>query len=119
MLVCGSCTGQDRTLEITAQEFRFIPSFLEVTEGQRIRFVLRNQGHEPHTFHAPLLLTSAHRVQGLSEDLSVQDGEAIVIHPGETVRFILEPRAGVYAFRCWIKGHAGMEGVMIVKARES
>lgn len=117
MLVWGGCMEQDRTIEITAQEFRFVPSFLEVIEGQRLRFILRNQGNEPHTFHAPLFLASAHRVQWLSEPPSLQAGKAIVLHPGETVKFSLEPQAGVYVFRCWIKGHAGMEGVIVVKAR--
>lgn len=106
------------SIVITAEEFRFIPARIERTAGRPLRLLIRNQGHERHVFHSPALLGPEAGVQWhqpVAESMAVlQENNAIVLEPGQSMVGYVTLSPGLYPFRCWIKGHTGMEGVILV-----
>lgn len=91
-----------RTFLVEASEFKFTPSTFRVTEGETVRFTVKNIGKVPHEFEL--------------EELGVE----AVIPEGRSVTFTVNPpKSGVYNLVCDLPGHlnAGMRGELIVKPR--
>lgn len=103
------------TFHITAEEFRFTPSNIEWPPFHPVRLLIRNQGREPHVFHSPLLFGPEATVTWHQPKMAVGDTNAILLKPGQSVELTLALAPGMYPFRCWIKGHTGMEGTISVK----
>jgi len=103
------------TIVITAEEFRFSPTRIEWSPDRPLRLLIRNQGRERHVFHSPELFGQAAAVTWHHPVVALQEANAIVLEPGQSIElsFVLPP--GLYPFRCWIKGHTGMEGTIFVK----
>ena len=120
-LWCGlwfsSCDGADTTVNITAEEFRFSPHRLDLPPDRSVRIIVRNQGREPHVFQSPILAHQTVRVLVNSSDGRRPSGEAIPIEPGEQVELFMKLSPGFYRFWCRIRGHAGMEGSLMVHNR--
>jgi uncharacterized cupredoxin-like copper-binding protein len=51
--------------------------------------------------------------------VELKEANAIVLEPGQSVELSLSLSSGLYPFRCWIKGHTGMEGTILVKGLSS
>lgn len=102
-----SCDPREQEARITAQDFRFVPAQVRLAADAPIRLTIVNEGREPHEF-ASSLLTDA-QVVVLSAPQTLR------ILPGRSVTFMLQAPPGTYLFRCPIRGHAGMNGVMIVE----
>ena len=116
MVFQGSCewTGSEK-VTITAEDFRFTPNQIQVRPDQPFTLTLRNQGRERHVFQSPRLLGAGGihaRVSSLKAEQ--QQGDALILEPGSLIEVVLKLPSGVYPFRCWIKGHAGMEGAFFV-----
>jgi uncharacterized cupredoxin-like copper-binding protein len=47
--------------------------------------------------------------------VALQEVNAIVLEPGQSIELHVGLSPGLYPFRCWIKGHTGMEGTILVK----
>jgi cytochrome c oxidase subunit 2 len=92
-----------RAFEMTASRFRFEPETVEVTEGERVRLILRSTDTE-HGFS----------VKKLNLKVAVpKTGEPI------TVEFVAD-KAGTYEFKCSEycgSGHGRMKGRIVVTAR--
>lgn len=91
-----------RTFTVEASEFEFNPSTFRVTEGDVVRFTVKNTGKIPHEFELKAL------------------GAEVVIPQGKSVTMTVRPpKAGVYNLVCDIPGHimAGMQGELIVKPK--
>jgi hypothetical protein len=104
---------------ITAEEFRFIPTRIEWAPDSPLRLLIRNQGHERHVFHSPELFGPAAAVIWHQPRVELKEANAIVLEPGQSVELSLSLSSGLYPFRCWIKGHTGMEGTILVKGLSS
>ena len=114
----SSCDGSDTTINITAEEFRFSPNTFDLPPDQLVRIIVRNQGREQHVFQSPILAQKTVGVLEPSSDGRKPKGEAIPIDPGEQVELFLKLSPGLYRFWCRIRGHAGMEGTLIVHNRD-
>ena len=93
----------DRTISVTASEFRFEPSTLSVDPGETVRVELSNDGQIAHNF-----------------TITTLDQKTATIQPGKTSRltFTAPEAPGTYPIRfvCSVPGHedAGMIGEIVV-----
>jgi cytochrome c oxidase subunit 2 len=93
---------EPRTIDIVAKRFEFVPAVIEVTQGERIRLVVKS-GDGLHGF-------------GIKRfDLSKE------VARGETVTIDFTPdAAGTFPILCTEfcgNGHEDMKGELVVKAR--
>lgn len=96
----GAAAQQPRTIEITAERFFFVPNHVEVTQGERLRLVLRSRD-----------VTHGFAIKELGLDVELPHGGEAV-----TVEFVA-PAPGRYQFACTIYcglGHSGMTGTLTV-----
>jgi len=92
-----------RTITLTAEEFEFTPSEVEIEPGETVRLKLVNEGRLSHN----LTITG----DGL-------EGRTQTIQRGETDSFeITASDSGTIEFICDVPGHeqAGMRGHLVVK----
>ena len=89
-----------RTIEVTANEFGFTPSRIEVDQGRTVRLRLVNRGNLSHNVHLQGGGLKTRTVQGGASD---------------TIEFTAD-EAGTVRFFCNVPGHqeAGMTGRLIV-----
>jgi plastocyanin len=93
--------GPHLTITVTASEYHFEPSVIEVGKGTNLTIRLVNRGKENHEWEAEAL--------GL---------EIKPIPPGRSAQLtFVANRSGEFAFVCHVDGHAekGMRGRLIVK----
>lgn len=108
----GEESEVDRTIALTADEFRFAPDSIEVSRGETIEFVITNEGQAPHE----LALGTVHEHHpGMMHDPS--SGGTGAITPGEESTLIWTfTKSGETSFACYIDGHneRGMTGTLTV-----
>lgn len=111
-----------RTVTITATEIAFDVKNLTVKKGETVRFVLINNGEQPHELTiADEAEQIAHRkmmqeMAGMSMDHN--DANNVSAEPGETKELVWTfTKAGTIEFACNYPGHAevGMVGEIEVK----
>ncbi|MFB6261286.1 MAG: plastocyanin/azurin family copper-binding protein [Thiohalorhabdaceae bacterium] len=111
----------DRTIRITADEYRYEPEKVTVARGAVVRFVITNRGSQKHSFvigtpaeqkaHEKEMQGMAERGGGMDHD----DPNAVTVAPGEseplTWRFSED---STVRYACHIPGHyqAGMVGTV-------
>lgn len=112
----GSCEwGGPSTIIVTAEEFRFSPTRIEGVSSQPLRLLIRNQGRERHVFHSQELFGPEADVLWHQPRVVLQEVNAVVLEPGQSMEMSFTAPAGLYPFRCWIKGHTGMEGTILIR----
>lgn len=119
LLVCvlgqGACEwGASNSVTITAEDFRFTPDLIQIRSDHPFNLILRNQGRERHVFQSPSIFGKEGFAAQLSFQEGIRQGDALILEPGKSLEMVLTLSSGVYPFRCWIKGHAGMEGTFLV-----
>ena len=117
VLFCGGVSCDllgDKTIVISAEEFRFTPNRIEWPSLQAVHVILRNQGRERHIFQSPQLFSKGSLQKIPGSEMKFSGKNALVLEPGVSLEFIVQLPAGIYPFRCWIKGHSGMEGTIHV-----
>jgi len=90
-----------KEITVSGTEFRFNPSEITVSAGERVRIIFKNEGRVIHDF--------------VIENLGIRTK---VIREGQTDTIEFEaPQPGTYIFYCSVSGHreAGMEGRLIVE----
>ena len=107
------------TIVITAEEFRYTPTRIEWSPDRPLRLLIRNQGRVRHVFHSPELFGPEAAVTWHQPLPVLQETNAIVLQAGQSIELVFALSSGLYPFRCWIKGHTGMEGTIFVKSRFS
>lgn len=101
--VVGAGTGTDdsvREINVKGTEFRYTPSAIEVSQGEKVRIIFENAGDTLHDL----------AIDGL-------DIKTELIAPGNTdVLEFTAGESGTFAFYCTVPGHreAGMEGTLVV-----
>ena len=110
----GACSSDYQEVRIVVDDFRFSPARVDVQGGQSLHLVVRNQGRETHRFHSTLFAQP--RVDVVSDTGepvgSLKHGFPLA--PGQRLELMLTMPPGVYHFRCPIKGHHGMWGMIVV-----
>ena len=120
LLLQGSCDwGGSPTIIVTAEEFRFTPTRIEGTSDLPLRLLIRNQGSERHVLHSQKLFEPETNVLWHQPMPALQEVNAIVLDPGQAIELFFTASPGLYPFRCWIKGHTGMEGMILIKGLSS
>ena len=115
MLSLGACSSEYQDVTIVVDDFRFSPARVDLRAGQPMHLVVRNQGRETHQFQS--ILVAQHRVEVVS-DSGEQAGsleQGVPLAPGQRLELVLTLPPGVYHFRCPVKGHRGMQGMIVVQ----
>ncbi|WP_447964999.1 cupredoxin domain-containing protein [Nitrospira sp. Ecomares 2.1] len=116
LVLQGSCKWSGPpTIMLTAEEFRFSPTRIEWESDQPLRLLIRNQGRERHVFHSQELFGPDANILWHQPRIALQETNAVVLEPGQSIELFFTASAGLYPFRCWIKGHTGMEGTILIK----
>jgi heme/copper-type cytochrome/quinol oxidase subunit 2 len=100
----GGDVDEIRTIDVVASRYRFEPSVISVSEGERIRLRLRSADRD-HQF----------AIKGFGVKVLIpKSGTAA------TVDFVAD-RAGTFEFTCAEycgTGHSGMKGRLVVRSRD-
>ena len=99
----------------------FIPSVVEVKQGEQVKFLLRNNGELDHEMIlATLEMNMAHAEEmKKNPDMEHDDPNAKRVGPKKSSEIVWKfTKAGEFDFSCLIPGHreAGMTGKVIVKS---
>ncbi len=121
-------TGATRTIEIIARDIEFSVSEIDVTQGETVRFIIRNEGELDHDFTIGDADTQAtHRAEMQEMMSGMGDGHrhmhsaanAVMIAPGETAELLWTFGNDTNVeFGCNIPGHfeSGMAGKFDVQS---
>ncbi len=114
----------DRTIRVSMldasdETMAFDLDAINIVEGETIRFVLMNEGSEPHDFvMATPEEIEDHRAQmSGTPDMAHEAGYAVRVDPGQTGTLVWTfANEGIFEFACLIPGHyeAGMHGRLTV-----
>lgn len=91
-----------REVHVSLQDMKFVPEQFEFKKGEKIKFVLTNDGMNIHEF----------QIKGLKPDRKWE------LAPGQTrEQFYTFDKAGTYGVYCYIANHhlMGMTGTLIVE----
>ena len=114
-------TGEfDRVIELSMQEWGYSDMNITVKKGERIKFIVKNEGQIPHEFmFMNMQLMAAANYRGTRADWSLLEHEALfeqaLILPGGEFEFVLEVQQnGAWMFMCMLPYHMqmGMMGQM-------
>ena len=114
-----------RVIKITMTEgdgnMKFTPSVVEVKKGERVRFVLENQGDLDHELVlATLEMNLAHaKEMEKNPDMQHDDPNAKRVGSKKSSEIVwMFSKDGEFDFSCLIPGHreAGMHGKVVVKS---
>ena len=97
----GDTSGVAGSVELTATDFKFDPSTVELAKSGEMTFTLVNDGQETHALEI--------EGQGIEEESDEIDG-------GATTALTVDLKPGEYEFYCPVDGHReqGMEGTLVV-----
>jgi uncharacterized cupredoxin-like copper-binding protein len=112
-------------LSVTAKEFAYTPTILEVTSGQLVEISLQNTGAVEHDFSITEIdlaasptstdeAQSGHMMGGMGEQPKLHVAAAA---GGQGTLTFTPTKPGQYQFYCIVAGHkdAGMAGILTVK----
>jgi uncharacterized cupredoxin-like copper-binding protein len=112
-----------RVVEITLREINgemtFVPAWIEVTTGEQIRFVLKNEGELDHDFILDSFEGNAkHKIEmetNPDKEHAHPNGKRIAARKSAKIHWRFT-RAGVFEFACLHPEHyhPGMKGVVLV-----
>ena len=121
----GDPAKATRTIEVTASDNEFSLKSLKVKDGETVRFVVRNDGLDPHEFLIGTAHEHAEHIQEMKEMIEAQkrgqghsmDMEAhkngVTVEPGQSASFVWTfARTADLEFACDVPGHYkdGMHG---------
>jgi len=112
----GETAQVQRTIQVKMSDaMRFSPSHLTVKRGETIRFLVQNDGIEPHEFMLGEIKALREHAEVMRKYPTMEHDEpnAITVNPGQTGTLIWTfTTAGRVDFACLIPGHfeKGMKG---------
>ena len=105
-----------QTVEIRAEEYRFLPNRIRIEAGRPLRLIIINEGNEPHRFRSSLFNNRMIEVKFGENVVRGAGIERIDIVPGaEATIELLSPPAGEFYFECRIPSHHGMDGLILIQ----
>ncbi len=129
-LLLGACgtasptTLTTKQLTVTANEFAYAPTTLEVTSGQPVEITLKNTGTVEHDFSTSEIelsgsptstgeMQSGHMMGGMGDQPKLHVAAAA---GGQGTLSFTPTRPGQYQFYCTVAGHkdTGMTGMLSV-----
>lgn len=118
----GEASQVNRTVDIEMNDsMRFIPDQLTVTQGETIRFQVKNIGQKKHEFvlGTQKELEEHNKLMQKFPGMEHDDANMISLGPGQTGEVIWHfSKTGKVSFACLLPGHydAGMKGEIRVSA---
>jgi uncharacterized cupredoxin-like copper-binding protein len=109
-----------RTVEVTMTDtMRFAPDRVEVSQGEVVKFVLRNGGKLPHemVIGTERELKEHASTMASMPDMGHVDANAVRVEPAGAGELVWKfNRPGSFRFACLVPGHfeAGMTGTIVV-----
>lgn len=111
----------DRTIKITAIEYMFLPSEIDVAQGETIKFEIINKGEKEHemVIDARRNLKKHAKMRRLDPEIVTQGPNQVSVAPGEQKTLIWEfANPGTVDFACPLSGHfKGMYGKINVETK--
>ena len=114
VFLVGACSAGYQDVTIVVDDFRFSPVRVDVRAGQSVRLVVRNQGRETHRFQTTFSAQTRAPVVSAAGPQADSLEQGMPLAPGQRLELVLTLPPGVYHFRCPIKGHRGMQGMIVV-----
>lgn len=114
VLCLAACSSEYQKVTIVVDEFRLSPTRVDVQAGQPVHLVVRNQGRETHRFQSPLLTQPRVEVVPDAGPRAASLEQGVPLVPGQRLELVLTLPPGIYHYRCPIKGHRGMRGMIVV-----
>lgn len=116
----GNANHVDRTVEVTATEYRFSPSAITVKSGETIRFQVTNKGKVDHEFVLGTRHEQAEHDKEMAAhpDMKMDDPNGISIPAGKTASLVWTfTRPMTIQYACHVPGHyaAGMYGTLVIR----
>jgi uncharacterized cupredoxin-like copper-binding protein len=104
-----------RSASVTLQDYKFVPSVIQLSAGKPVVLNLSNAADQAHEFAAPEFFRSA-AIDPAGAKLVNKEGE-VELEGGTKAAIRLVPKAGTYHLQCNKPGHRamGMQGTIIVK----
>ncbi len=111
---CGSAA--ERTVEVTIRHSRFDPAAIEVSPGERVRFVIRNLDPIDHEFILGGAEVQRRHEDGTEPHHGLVPGEVSIPAVAERSTTFEFGEPGMLAFGCHLPGHwsYGMRGTVRV-----
>ena len=119
----AGAAAASRTIEVTMSDaMRFSPERIVVTQGEVVKFVVRNSGKLPHELVLGSRQSLADHAKRMAKSPHMQHDEPDASHvaPGKTASLVWNfNRPGDFDFACLVPGHfeAGMVGKIQVLAK--
>lgn len=107
-----------------SDDMRFSPDRVSVTQGETIRFVVKNSGKIPHemVLGTEKDLQEHYELMKKFPEMEHADENMVTVQPGATGEIVWQfTTSGTIHFGCLLPGHyeAGMKGSVNVKATKS
>ena len=121
----GVASKVTRTVKVDMSDaMRFKPSSIAVTQGETIRFVVRNSGKLNHemVLGTEKELREHYELMKKNPEMEHDDANSVDVKPGKTGNIVWHfTKAGRVDFACLEPGHydAGMKGSVTVAGRKS
>lgn len=100
-------------IRIAAQDYRFQPASFHLKAHEPVRITLVNEGRTVHEFASRLFKDPQTQMGAIEHPLGLSPQGVIQVKPGQTARITFQAAAGTYFFRCRIRGHKGMDGMLM------
>lgn len=120
----GKGENVTRTITIDMSDaMRYTPADVTVTQGETVKFIVRNTGKMPHemVLGTEEELKDHYEVMKKNPQMEHSDENMVTVQPGETGEIIWQfTAAGKVDFACLLPGHyeMGMKGVVSVLSQE-
>ena len=120
----GDPKKKSRTVEVIMREgdgkMEYVPSRIEVRQGEQIRFVMKNHGELEHEFVLATFEENAKHAEEMAKNPEMEHDEPNMkrLKPKAGTDVVWHfTKAGEFQFACLIPGlmEAGMKGVVVVK----
>lgn len=124
----GDPNKKSHTVEVIMREgdgkMEYVPSRIEVKQGEQIRFVMKNHGELEHEFVLATVEENKHHAEEMAKNPEMEHDEPNMkrLNPGAGADLLWQfTKAGEFQYACLIPGHmeAGMKGVVVVKPAKS
>jgi len=112
-----------RTINVDMSDrMRFTPDTISVSQGETVRFVVRNSGKVMHEFVLGTMAELKEHAELMKKFPNMEHDEPYMAHvpPGKTETIVWQfTKAGEFHFGCLLPGHfeAGMVGRLSVKGK--
>lgn len=117
----GEADKVSRIIKLTQVDNMFLPAEVKVSEGETIRFVVKNGGNHPHEMLLGSMaeLKKVANMRRMYPDKEHTEAHLLQLEPGEQKELIWQfTRAGTIDFACPLPGHfKKMHGTIIVEKK--